>query len=71
VIIDDHLGAGEGKNLCKEIRRFNNWVPVILMSDSPDLVKDCESSGANDSIEKPVDIKELLTRIDKLLPSQV
>jgi DNA-binding response OmpR family regulator len=34
LIIDVCLGVDntDGMDLCKEIRRFNKWVPIILMS---------------------------------------
>jgi DNA-binding response OmpR family regulator len=69
VIIDVCLGIDntDGRDLCKEIRRFNQWVPIILMSGHEDLLKDCELHGANSTIEKPFDIKDLLIKIDRLV----
>jgi DNA-binding response OmpR family regulator len=37
------------------------------MSGRDDLLKDCELNGANDAIEKPFDIKDLLIKIDRLV----
>jgi DNA-binding response OmpR family regulator len=67
VIIDVCLGPADGRELCREIRRFNNWVPILLMSGNPELLRDCELSGANSTIEKPFDLDELLAKVDSLL----
>ena len=69
VIIDIclELDNTDGRELCKEIRSFNKGVPVILMSGYDDLLKDCELYGANDTIKKPFDIKDLLIKIDRLV----
>jgi DNA-binding response OmpR family regulator len=37
------------------------------MSGRSDVLQDCELYGANDIIEKPFDIQDLLNKIDKLL----
>jgi DNA-binding response OmpR family regulator len=69
VIVDVCLGEddADGRELCKEIRRFNRWVPIILMSGRHDVLQDPEQYGANDVIDKPFDITPLLLKIDKLL----
>ena len=69
VILDVWLGDdnADGRDLCKEIRRFNRSVPIILMSGRHDVLKDYEQYGANDTIDKPFDIDPLLLKIDKLL----
>jgi DNA-binding response OmpR family regulator len=67
IIIDVWLGVGNGRELCQEIRSFNKKVPVILMSANADDLQDYHACEANDIIEKPFDIKELLIKIDSLL----
>jgi DNA-binding response OmpR family regulator len=69
VVMDVHLGDGDndGRQLCKEIRRFNRVVPIILMSGRHDALNDHEQYGANDAIDKPFDMEALLFKIDKLL----
>jgi len=66
--LDVLLGTDvDGRDLCKEIRKFNGRVPIILMSGRSDFLKDYEQYGANDVIEKPFDFEELLNKIDWLL----
>jgi len=72
VIMDVCLGDddADGRQLCNEIRRFNRWVPIILMSGRHDVLKDHEQYGANDTIDKPFDMEKLLLKIDKLLTAK-
>jgi DNA-binding response OmpR family regulator len=68
VITDVWLGDdADGREICKEIRRFNASVPIILMSGRHDVLMDPEQYGANDAIDKPFDIEPLLLKINKLL----
>jgi len=67
LILEIRIGSGNGKEVCQEIRRFNEKVPIMLMSTNAALLHDYEIFGANDSIEKPLDIDILLGKINKLL----
>jgi DNA-binding response OmpR family regulator len=69
VIIDVwlRLDKTDGRDLCREIRRFNKRVPIIIMSAHRDVLHDCELFGATDTIEKPFDINGLLTKINRLI----
>jgi len=67
LVLDVWLGSGNGKDLCKEIRKFNKKIPIILMSANAALLHDYEICEANDILEKPFDISVLLDKINKLL----
>lgn len=67
IIIDVWLGNESGRELCKEIKRFNKTVPIILMSANASNLADYEICEADDVIEKPFDINSLLNKVNQLL----
>jgi DNA-binding response OmpR family regulator len=67
IMIDVLLGSDSGKELCKEIRRMNKQVPIILMSANPALLKNYAECEANAIIEKPFNIKQITDQISTLL----
>lgn len=67
IIIDISLPDGNGFELYKEIRRYNN-APVIFLTaldDEDNIVKGFDL-GADDYITKPFSTRELLARIRRL-----
>ena len=68
IILDISLPDGSGFDLCKYIKSNYN-IPIIFLTakdDEDDIVKGLEL-GAEDYITKPFGVKELLTRIDKII----
>jgi two-component system copper resistance phosphate regulon response regulator CusR len=69
VILDINLPGMNGYNLCREIRKKSEKIPVIMLtalSATDDKIEGFEA-GADDYIVKPFDFKELLVRIRALL----
>jgi two-component system, OmpR family, copper resistance phosphate regulon response regulator CusR len=69
VILDINLPGMNGYELCKEIRRRNEQVPVVMLTAlnaTEDKIEGFDA-GADDYIVKPFDFKELLVRIRALL----
>lgn len=69
IILDINLPLMNGYDLCKEIRKTDNKIPVIMLtafgtSDNKLIGFD---SGADDYITKPFDFRELLARINVFL----
>ncbi len=67
IIIDVTLPDGNGFDLYKEIRRYNN-APVIFLTaldDEDNIVKGLDL-GAEDYVTKPFSSKELLARIRRI-----
>ena len=67
ILIDISLPDGNGFELFKEIRRYNN-APVIFLTaldDEDNIVKGFDL-GADDYITKPFSTRELLARIKRL-----
>lgn len=69
IILDINLPLMNGYDLCKEIRKTNNDVPIIMLTalgTTDNKVTGLES-GADDYILKPFDLRELLARVNVCL----
>lgn len=69
VILDINLPGMNGYELCKEIRKRDERIPVVMLtalSATDDKIEGFDA-GADDYIVKPFDFKELLVRIRALL----
>jgi two-component system copper resistance phosphate regulon response regulator CusR len=69
VILDINLPGMNGYELCKQIRKQNQMVPVVMLTalNATDDKVEGFDAGADDYIVKPFDFKELLVRIRALL----
>jgi len=69
IILDLNLPVINGYDLCKEVRKNNNRLPILMLSafsSTDDKVSGFES-GADDYLVKPFEFKELIARIKALL----
>jgi two-component system, OmpR family, copper resistance phosphate regulon response regulator CusR len=69
IILDINLPGMNGYDLCREIRKKSEQIPVIMLtalSATDDKIEGFDA-GADDYIVKPFDFKELLVRIRALL----
>lgn len=69
VILDINLPYKSGKVLCKEFRKQNNYISILMLSALGDVHNKVEAFeiGADDYITKPFHFEELLARIKVLL----
>lgn len=69
IILDINLPLINGYDLCKEIRKTNSNIPIIMLTafGSPDNKITGFDVGADDYIVKPFDYRELLARINVFL----
>lgn len=69
VILDINLPLINGYDLCKEIRKFDNNIPVIMLTAmaSPHNKLAGFDAGADDYLTKPFEFDELLARIRVIL----
>jgi DNA-binding response OmpR family regulator len=69
ILLDVILNRINGRRLCNEIKRtdIGKNIPVILMSASPDLLRNYNSCKADDILEKPFDITTIDEKINALL----
>jgi DNA-binding response OmpR family regulator len=69
IITDIMMPEVDGISLVKEVRSTNLNIPIIMLT-ALDNIKDKENSfisGADDYVVKPVDMKELVLRVQSLL----
>lgn len=65
IILDVLLPGMNGLEICKEVRKMNNYIPIIFLSahsEEIDKVIGLEI-GADDYLTKPFSIRELLARV--------
>lgn len=69
VISDIVLPNMDGLKICKEIRKIDNGIPILMLTalGETDDKLDGFGSGADDYMVKPFDIRELEARINVLL----
>jgi DNA-binding response OmpR family regulator len=69
VILDINLPLISGYDLCKEIRKTNSNIPIIMLTafGTPDNKIAGFDVGADDYVVKPVDFRELLARVNVFL----
>ncbi len=69
VILDINLPEINGYNLCKQIRNYDQRVPVMMLTalTSTDDKIEGFDAGADDYLVKPFEFRELLVRIRALL----
>lgn len=73
VISDIILPKLDGFELCKEIRKQNSRIPVLMLTalGSTDDKLDGFDAGADDYMTKPFDFRELIARVKVLLKRDV
>jgi DNA-binding response OmpR family regulator len=66
VILDINLPLINGYDLCRDIRKTNTKIPIIMLTafGSADNKIEGFDTGADDYITKPFDFRELLARIN-------
>jgi len=69
VLLDKNLGYTDGCDLCRRLKTNDDssHIPVIMFSAYHKQKGPCLSAGADDFVEKPFRMKELLEKIDGLI----
>lgn len=71
LILDIFLSGKDGREICKELRSIieNKYLCIIMFSASPKALEDYRSYGADDYLEKPFGINNLIEKIEHVLSS--
>ena len=71
-LIDKQLSGMDGLDICRHLKADHSTssIPVIMMSAYPNIRQLSKESGANDFIEKPFRVQELLSIIKKNICSE-
>ena len=67
IILDIMLKDEDGRDICREIKEKDNCIPIILLSANPALLIDYQDCYADDIIEKPFEIAEVVKKIKTIL----
>ena len=69
IILDINIPLINGFDLCKEIRKSNKDIPIIMLTalGTPDNKVAGFDAGADDYVLKPFDFRELLARVNVFL----
>ena len=69
IILDINIPLINGYDLCKEIRKSNHDVPIIMLTalGTPDNKITGFDAGADDYVLKPFEFRELLARVNVFL----
>ncbi len=69
MLLDIWMSGQDGRQICKYLKKDpqKKSIPVILISASRDVKKSAMDVGANDFLEKPFDMDDLLTKINNLI----
>ena len=66
ILLDVWMSGTDGRDVCKALKKQANTrnIPVIMISASTDLENSAKEAGADDFLEKPFDMDDLLSKID-------
>jgi DNA-binding response OmpR family regulator len=69
IVLDIMLPEIDGVSVLRNIRLEDERIPILVLSakSSPDDKVECFSFGADDYLQKPFDLNEFLSRVDRLL----
>ena len=68
-LIDNWLPGGSGIDLCKKLREFNSWTPILFYSGAA-YERDKQeafAAGAQAYLVKPADNYELIQEVSRLI----
>ena len=68
-LIDNWMSGGSGIDLCKKLREFNPWTPILFYSGVAyeSDKQQAFAAGAQAYLVKPVDNDELIEQVSRLI----
>lgn len=69
ILMDLKMPVLNGISATKEIRKFNTKIPIIAQTALASLEdkQECMNAGCNDIVTKPIEVQELLHKVNKYL----
>ena len=69
LLLDIWMSGTDGRDVCKQLKaqEFTKNMPIIMISASTELENSAKEAGADDFLEKPFDMEELLNKISFFL----
>jgi DNA-binding response OmpR family regulator len=69
LLLDIWMSGIDGRDVCRQLKANEDTqdIPVLMISASRDIKDSALDSGANDFLEKPFEMDELLERVERLL----
>src|SRR5947209_14473278 len=69
ILLDVFLSGKDGREIVKHLKsqEETKYIPVIMLSAHPSAEQTARAAGADDFLAKPLNISELLARIEKYL----
>jgi DNA-binding response OmpR family regulator len=66
LLLDIWMSGTDGRDVCKALKaqEISRDMPIIMISASTELERSAKEAGADDFLEKPFDMEELLSKID-------
>lgn len=71
IILDVFLSGKDGRLICQKLKsqEETSHIPIIMISAHPNARQSAKAIGADDFMAKPFDIDELLTIVERYLPT--
>lgn len=72
ILLDMLIGGVKGHDVCAQLKKdaATAHYPIVMMTALPDAEKICLENGANDFIAKPFEMKQIISKINKLTQYQ-
>jgi DNA-binding response OmpR family regulator len=69
ILLDRQLSGADGIDICRTLkqRAKTKNIPIIMLSASPHVEQLALQAGADDFVEKPFKLKELLQMVERLI----
>ena len=73
IILDVNLCCDDGRDVCKELKASEDYkyIPILLFSANPDNLTGYELCNADGVMEKPFDIKIMVSKINLVLDKKI
>lgn len=71
LLLDVWLSGYDGREICRELKRNKRTrhIPIVMISAARDVKESVLAAGADEFLQKPFDIDDLLSVIEDRLPS--